>query len=90
MRLVDFPDVDFTSIEDLKDFYNSLPVFGQIDPNRVIINKQRMKDLLDVLYEYAGSDDEQVRIGMLWLSKGPSSSRNVPYDKVLIKEEDEE
>ena len=90
MRLVDFPDVDFTSIDDLKEFYNSLPIFGQIDPDKVVINKRLMKEILDNLYEHAGSDDEQVRIGMLWLSKGPASSKDVPYDKVLIKEEDDE
>jgi hypothetical protein len=90
MRLIDFPDVDFTSIDDLKEFYNSLPLLGQIDPNKVVINKQRMKEILDDLYEYAGSDDEQIRIGMLWVSRGPASSKDVPYDKVLIKEEKDE
>jgi hypothetical protein len=90
MRLIDFPDVEFTSVNDLKEFYNSLPLPGQIDPDKVVINKQRMKEILDNLYEYAESDDEQIRVGMLWVSKGPASSKDVPYDKVLIKEEDDE
>ncbi len=82
MKLVDFPNIEINTFEDILKFYEALDV---IDVSNVVINDKRVDEILDRLYDKYQSAD----VGMFWVLRGPSSSDKIPYDKVGLYEDNE-
>lgn len=87
MSEVDYPDLK--SVEELGPDGYLAALYGSLgwtqatdlEPTKITINEQRW---LDVCAEYNKIPGSSIG-GMFWMNVGPSASKDVPYDRIVIE-----